>query len=207
MWSRERRSFAPGRPGEPTENTGQYAKRQREDGALNRPLTREPERKLRADGALLSVTEFDEKGGPATVTAYDEMSDSGEQKIASVVHLRDGQKHDPDDVTPSVRSYTDGNLTVAMRFQHGTLQDPADGSPAVSAEVESGGSITIHYAGGKEQDPRPGVPAHVATLSNGMTRSTFFTQGTATKQEDRFPNVLKDFGIGNYGVTVTRTAE
>ena len=190
-----------GDTGEPTNNEGNFAKRKLNDAVLTTPLIREPETVSHEDGSTM-FTEFDAAGKPNLIRGYDVYED-GEQVLGSETHLLDGERHDLDANTPALRSWKDGELRMEMRCRHGEMQDGASGEPAFRAFKGGREELHIHYAGGKVQDPAPKVPAHVATLANGMTRSTFYTQGVVTEQQDRFPTTLGDIGA----ITLTRTAE
>lgn len=192
-----------GDTGEPSDNTGNFAKRKAREAALSTPLVREPQTVLLDDGSVDTVTDFGADGLAVRVRSYgQELDVDGAQLLAAETHLVGGGYHDPDPETPAVQSWEGGLPRLRMRYRHGELQDPADGSPAIVAFEGDREILHIHYAGGKVQDPKPGVPAHVNTLANGMTRSTFHTQGTVTEQQDRFPTTLG--GIG--AITVTHTA-
>jgi hypothetical protein len=156
--------------------------------------------------ALISV--HDNNGFRTRLDKFAETADEyGDPVIESQEFFAGENRNDPSYTIPSVRTWRNGVIALEMRHKMGNLNDAVGGEPAVLAFDENGKEqMRIHYHNGEIQDPKPGVPAHVATLGNGMSRSTFYTRGRVTEQQDRFPMPdMATFGVGD-ALIVTRKA-
>ena len=163
------------------------------------------ERDLHDSGAIAEVRTFGPNGDITSITRYaDAVDEEGAPVPETIQHFANRQFHDPEPGVAAQQILTDGVVTARVHHWHGSIHDPDPETPAVRLVSPDGSSIEMHYSAGKKQDPAPGVPAEVHTLKGGQRRSTWFTAGIPTKQQDVLPGTGAPF-FGSGDLVFTRT--